>query len=65
MDYQIEIHSENFCIYISTAFSWEGNFSNLVISAMLGVSVHFILKNGPDYVDQPRLIHLHPVRALP
>jgi len=46
-------------------YSTEILVSILFWAAMLGVSVHFILKNGPDYVDQPRLIHLHPVRALP
>ena len=27
--------------------------------AMLCVSVSVILRNGPDYVDQPRLVHVH------
>ncbi|XP_023337807.1 phosphatidylinositide phosphatase SAC1 [Eurytemora carolleeae] len=39
-------------------YSTEILLSILFWTAMLGVSIHTLLKNGPDYVDQPKLIHL-------
>ena len=34
--------------------------ASLNISAMIAVTGHTIFKNGPEYVDQPHLVHIPP-----
>lgn len=47
-------------LVVPTELSTEILLSLLFWAAMIGVTVYTMLRNGPDYVDQPRLVHLPP-----